>query len=184
MLDLGIVPDSLDATRAALRDAAAQADLIVTSGGVSVGEEDHLRPAVQAEGRLTLWALALKPGKPFAFGKVGGSWYVGLPGNPVSSLVTFLLLVRPAVLKLQGVTALQTAQHDPASRLRLAAQRHAPRVHPRACRRRRSPGALRQPKLRRAQLRRLGRWPADLAPNTPLHGRHAGALHPLSELLA
>ena len=107
VLDLGIVPDSLDATRAALREAAAQADLIVTSGGVSVGEEDHLRPAVQAEGTLTLWALALKPGKPFAFGKVGGSWYVGLPGNPVSSLVTFLLLVRPAVLKLQGVTALQ-----------------------------------------------------------------------------
>ncbi|MEO3691561.1 molybdopterin molybdotransferase MoeA [Roseateles paludis] len=105
--DLGIVPDQLDATRAALRDAAAKADLILTSGGVSVGEEDHLRPAVQAEGELTLWALAIKPGKPFAFGRVGSSWYMGLPGNPVSSLVTFLLLVRPALLKLQGATRLQ-----------------------------------------------------------------------------
>jgi molybdopterin molybdotransferase len=107
VLDLGIVPDQLDATRAALRDAAAKADLILTSGGVSVGEEDHLRPAVQAEGELTLWALAIKPGKPFAFGRVGSSWYMGLPGNPVSSLVTFLLLVRPALLKLQGATRLQ-----------------------------------------------------------------------------
>jgi molybdopterin molybdotransferase len=106
VIDLGIVPDQLDATRAALREAAARADLILTSGGVSVGEEDHLRPAVQAEGQLTLWSLAIKPGKPFAFGRVGAAWFVGLPGNPVSSLVTFLMLVRPVLLKLQGATRL------------------------------------------------------------------------------
>lgn len=107
VIDLGIVPDQLEATRAALRAAAAQADLIITSGGVSVGEEDHLRPAVQAEGRLDLWQIAIKPGKPLAFGEVnkatgGKAWFIGLPGNPVSSFVTFLLLVRPVILRLQG----------------------------------------------------------------------------------
>jgi molybdopterin molybdotransferase len=107
VIDLGIVPDSLAATRAALREAASQSDLIITSGGVSVGEEDHLRPAVQAEGRLDLWQIAIKPGKPLAFGQVGPSWFIGLPGNPVSSFVTFLLLVRPVILRLQGATALQ-----------------------------------------------------------------------------
>ena len=107
--DLGIVPDTLAATRDALRRAADQSDLIVTSGGVSVGEEDHLRPAVQAEGRLDLWQVAIKPGKPLAFGEVrrgaastGSAWFVGLPGNPVSSFVTFLLAVRPLLLRLQG----------------------------------------------------------------------------------
>ena len=106
VIDLGIVPDKLDATRAALREAASKADLIITSGGVSVGEEDHLRPAVQAEGQLDLWQIALKPGKPLAFGRVQSSWFIGLPGNPVSSLVTFLMLVRPVILRLQGATAL------------------------------------------------------------------------------
>lgn len=108
--DLGIVPDDLTATRAALRRAAAASDLIVTSGGVSVGEEDHLRPAVQAEGRLDLWQIAIKPGKPLAFGEVrreGGSqaWFIGLPGNPVSSFVTFALAVRPVLRALQGAPA-------------------------------------------------------------------------------
>lgn len=106
VIDLGIVPDQLDATRTALREAASRADVILTSGGVSVGEEDHLRPAVQAEGQLDLWAIAIKPGKPFACGKVGQAHFIGLPGNPVSSLVTFLLLVRPFLLKLQGATRL------------------------------------------------------------------------------
>jgi len=106
VVDLGIVPDKLDATRAALREAASKADVILTSGGVSVGEEDHLRPAVQAEGRLDLWAIAIKPGKPFAYGRVGEAHFIGLPGNPVSSLVTFLVLVRPALLKLQGASRL------------------------------------------------------------------------------
>ncbi|MEO8805826.1 MAG: gephyrin-like molybdotransferase Glp [Burkholderiaceae bacterium] len=110
--DLGIVPDNLAATREALRRAAMGNDLIVTSGGVSVGEEDHLRPAVQAEGRIELWQIAIKPGKPLAFGSVdradGSSAYiVGLPGNPVSSFVTFLLMVRPVLLRLQGASDLQ-----------------------------------------------------------------------------
>jgi molybdopterin molybdotransferase len=105
--DFGIVPDNLDATRAVLRAAAAANDLIITSGGVSVGEEDHVKPAVEAEGRLNLWQIAVKPGKPLAFGEVGkqgaAAFFLGLPGNPVSSFVTFLLFVRPFILRLQGV---------------------------------------------------------------------------------
>ena len=104
--DLGIVPDRLGATIEALRGASGQHDLILTSGGVSVGEEDHIKPAVQALGELTLWQIAMKPGKPFACGKIGAAHFIGLPGNPVSSFVTFLLLVRPFILKLQGATAL------------------------------------------------------------------------------
>ncbi|MBH2010894.1 MAG: molybdopterin molybdotransferase MoeA [Xanthomonadaceae bacterium] len=104
--DLGIVPDRLDATIEALRGASEQHDLILTSGGVSVGEEDHIKPAVQALGQLNLWHLAMKPGKPFAYGKIAAAHFLGLPGNPVSSFVTFLLLVRPFILKLQGATAL------------------------------------------------------------------------------
>jgi molybdopterin molybdotransferase len=117
--DLGIVPDTREATRAALRDAAAGNDLILTSGGVSVGEEDHVKPAVEAEGALDLWKIAIKPGKPLAFGRVGGNLgagdtagkgaaaFIGLPGNPVSSFVTFLMLVRPFILKSQGATELR-----------------------------------------------------------------------------
>jgi molybdopterin molybdotransferase len=104
--DMGIVPDRLDATVAALRGASEQHDLILTSGGVSVGEEDHIKPAVQSLGQLSLWLIAMKPGKPFAYGKIGSAHFIGLPGNPVSSFVTFLLLVRPFVLKLQGAGAL------------------------------------------------------------------------------
>ncbi|HAK92282.1 molybdopterin molybdotransferase MoeA [Massilia timonae] len=106
--DFGIVPDSLEATRATLREAARENDLIITSGGVSVGEEDHIKPAVEAEGRLSMWQIAVKPGKPLAFGEVrrddGAAFFLGLPGNPVSSFVTFLLFVRPFLLRLQGVT--------------------------------------------------------------------------------
>lgn len=104
--DLGIVPDRLDATIAALQGASQQHDLILTSGGVSVGEEDHIKPAVQALGELSLWQIAIKPGKPFAYGRVGAAHFIGLPGNPVSSFVTFLLLVRPFLFKLQGATEL------------------------------------------------------------------------------
>lgn len=102
-IDLGIVPDSLPATRAAFVRASQAADLIVTSGGVSVGEEDHVKAAVQAEGALELWQIAMKPGKPLAFGHVHGVPFIGLPGNPVSSFVTFLLFARPFILKRQGV---------------------------------------------------------------------------------
>jgi molybdopterin molybdotransferase len=108
--DYGIVPDSFDATRETLRQAAQEHDLIITSGGVSVGEEDHIKPAVEAEGRLNMWQIAMKPGKPLAFGEIdradqnGAAFFIGLPGNPVSSFVTFLLFVRPFILRLQGVT--------------------------------------------------------------------------------
>jgi molybdopterin molybdotransferase len=117
--DLGIVPDRLDATRDALRRAAQDNDLILTSGGVSVGEEDHIKPAVRAEGWLEAWALAIKPGKPLAFGAVrrdesapsavrrgdsgeSEALFIGLPGNPVSSFVTFLLAVAPVLRAIQG----------------------------------------------------------------------------------
>jgi molybdopterin molybdotransferase len=104
--DLGIVPDRLAETRSALRQAAEGHDLILTCGGVSVGEEDHLRPAVQAEGEVDFLQMAIKPGKPLAFGHVrratGRTWLIGLPGNPVSSFVTFLLVVRPALLAMLG----------------------------------------------------------------------------------
>jgi molybdopterin molybdotransferase len=106
--DYGIVPDSLQATRETLRAAAAGHDLIITSGGVSVGEEDHIKPAVEAEGRLNMWQIAVKPGKPLAFGEVGragggSAFFLGLPGNPVSSFVTFLLFVRPFIRRLAGM---------------------------------------------------------------------------------
>ncbi|TKC90201.1 molybdopterin molybdotransferase MoeA [Trinickia terrae] len=107
--DYGIVPDDREATRATLREAAREHDLILTSGGVSVGEEDHVKPAVEAEGRLAMWQIAMKPGKPLAFGAVrrgdgvGEAFFIGLPGNPVSSFVTFLLFVRPFLLRVAGV---------------------------------------------------------------------------------
>ena len=101
--DLGIVPDRLDATVQVLRDAAQVHDVVLTSGGVSVGEEDHIKPAVQQLGQLDLWQIAIKPGKPFAHGRVDAAHFIGLPGNPVSSFVTFLLLVRPFLLRMQGV---------------------------------------------------------------------------------
>ncbi len=112
--DLGIVPDNRAATLAALQSAAHGHDLILTSGGVSVGEEDHIKPAVEQLGALDLWQIAMKPGKPFAYGHVrrgegDAAHFMGLPGNPVSSFVTFLLLVRPFLLKLQGATALAPA---------------------------------------------------------------------------
>ena len=117
--DFGIVPDNLNATRETLRKASKDHDLIITSGGVSVGEEDHIKPAVTAEGRLDLWQIAIKPGKPLAFGAVrksdqpkdGEAWFIGLPGNPVSSFVTFLLFVRPFILKLQGREAKQAQSY-------------------------------------------------------------------------
>ncbi len=104
--DFGVVPDRFEATQAAIREAARDSDLILTSGGVSVGEEDHVKPAVQSLGTLDLWQIAIKPGKPFAYGRVGDAHFMGLPGNPVSSFITYLLLVRPFLLKLQGATDL------------------------------------------------------------------------------
>ncbi len=107
--DFGIVPDRLDATREVLRRAAEGHDLILTSGGVSVGEEDHVKPAVEAEGSLDMWKIAMKPGKPLAYGRVHGAAFIGLPGNPVSSFVTFLLMVRPFLLATQGASEVTPA---------------------------------------------------------------------------
>jgi molybdopterin molybdotransferase len=102
VIDFGIVPDTLDATRDVLKRAADAADLVLTSGGVSVGEEDYVRIALQQLGELNMWRINMKPGKPVAFGKVERALFMGLPGNPVSVFVTFLIFARPLIVKLQG----------------------------------------------------------------------------------
>ncbi len=103
VLDLGQVPDTLQATADALERGARAADLVVASGGVSVGEEDHVKPAVERLGALVLWKIAIRPGKPLAFGHIGATPFLGNPGNPVSLFATFCLFVRPFILRLQGV---------------------------------------------------------------------------------
>lgn len=101
-VDGGIVADTPEATAAALQNAAAQADCVITTGGVSVGEEDHVKAQVERLGRLDLWKLAIKPGKPLAYGRIGDTPFIGLPGNPTSVFVTFCLVARPYLLKMQG----------------------------------------------------------------------------------
>jgi len=103
VIDLGIVRDSPEATEEALSRGAAESDLVLASGGVSVGEEDHVKPAVERLGSLDLWNLAIRPGKPVAFGHVAGTPFLGSPGNPVSLFTTFCLFARPFVLRMQGV---------------------------------------------------------------------------------
>ena len=102
VFDCGLVPDNLDATKKALLEAAQKADFIISSGGVSVGEEDHVKPAVEALGRLDLWKIQMKPGKPVAFGFIQQTPFIGLPGNPVSSFVVFQLLAIALLQKRQG----------------------------------------------------------------------------------
>lgn len=102
ILDLGTIPDDFDATEVALREAASQADVVITSGGVSVGEEDHIKRVVETIGHLDLWRIAVKPGKPLAYGRILDADFIGLPGNPVSVLVTFCLFVRPMLIRRQG----------------------------------------------------------------------------------
>ena len=103
-VDLGIVPDDETLTQLRLREAAEQADVVMTTGGVSVGDRDFVKQSVSSAGELELWKLAIKPGKPLAFGKVHGKPFFGLPGNPVSSIVTFVALATPYLLKKQGAT--------------------------------------------------------------------------------
>jgi molybdopterin molybdotransferase len=103
LIDLGIVPDTPEATEAALARAAREADVVVTSGGVSVGEADYVKAAVEKLGRVEMWKVAMKPGKPVVFGQIGDADFVGLPGNPVSAFVIFCLFVRPFLLKRMGV---------------------------------------------------------------------------------
>lgn len=100
--DLGILPDSAERTATALAEAARAHDLLLTTGGVSTGEEDHVRAAIEAEGSLVFWRLAVKPGRPAAMGVVGGTPVVGLPGNPVAAVVCFLHLARPLLMRLAG----------------------------------------------------------------------------------
>ena len=102
LIDMGIVPDTLEATTEAVRHAASVADVVVTSGGVSVGEADYVKAAVEALGQVEMWKVAMKPGKPIVYGRVGDADFIGLPGNPVSAFVTFCLFVRPFLLKRMG----------------------------------------------------------------------------------
>jgi molybdopterin molybdotransferase len=102
-IDCGIVADDPEATALALQAAAGRADCVITSGGVSVGEEDHVKNQVARLGQLDLWKLAIKPGKPLAFGRIGETPFIGLPGNPTSVFVTFCLVARPFLLKTQGL---------------------------------------------------------------------------------
>jgi len=102
--DLGNLPDTATATQAALREASNQHDFLLTSGGVSVGDHDHVRAAIQTLGTLAFWKLNLKPGKPLAFGRIGRAWFCGLPGNPVSAIITWLLIARPALLQACGAS--------------------------------------------------------------------------------
>ena len=119
--DLGCLRDDPAAVRAALRTASETCDVIITSGGVSVGDYDVVRQEVEALGTLDFWRLNLKPGKPLAFGQIDGCWFFGLPGNPVSTLVTWLLIAKPAVMNLCGA--------PPASPPRLHATLGAPLAH-------------------------------------------------------
>ena len=105
IIDLGVVIDERDAVRNALTEAASRADLVITSGGVSVGEADYIKEILQEIGEVKFWKVAMKPGRPLAFGKIGDAFFFGLPGNPVSVMVTFYQFVRPALIKLMGGSA-------------------------------------------------------------------------------
>jgi len=119
VIDLGNVEDNLNSTIAAMQSAAQQADLVMTSGGVSVGEEDHIRKALEQLGKLTMWRVNLKPGKPFAFGEINTdkkvTAFMGLPGNPVSVFATFCFFARPFILQAQGALNTQTKKYKVAS---------------------------------------------------------------------
>jgi molybdopterin molybdotransferase len=105
--DLGILGDDRASLASGLKEVAGRHDLILTTGGVSTGEEDHIKSAVESVGRLVLWRMAIKPGRPVAMGIIGGTPFIGLPGNPVASFVTFVHVVRPTVLALAGAQAQQ-----------------------------------------------------------------------------
>lgn len=108
--DGGILPDDPDATARALSDAARGTDLVLTSGGVSTGEEDHVRAAIEQAGRISFWRVGIKPGRPVALGEIGGTPLLGLPGNPVAALVTFVTLARPLIDRLAGATHVPLAR--------------------------------------------------------------------------
>lgn len=107
LIDLGHVEDTLEATVEAMKQAAQIGDVVITTGGVSVGEEDHIKPAIEQLGTLDMWKVKMKPGKPLAFGDIEGTPFIGLPGNPVSAFATFNLFARPYLLKKQGAAVLK-----------------------------------------------------------------------------
>jgi len=107
VIDLGTVKDTLEATKSAMLEAAKVADVVMTSGGVSVGEEDYIRIALEEIGQLDLWRINIKPGKPLAFGKIGDTPFLGMPGNPVSVFATFCIFARPFILRKQGVSEIK-----------------------------------------------------------------------------
>jgi molybdopterin molybdotransferase len=109
LVDLGIVPDDPDAIRDTLAQAASQADVVVTSGGVSVGEADYVKQILDELGEIDLWRIAMKPGKPLTVGTLGNAVFFGLPGNPVSTMVTFYQFVKPAILQMMGQLDAQAA---------------------------------------------------------------------------
>ncbi|MCG3469641.1 molybdopterin molybdotransferase MoeA [Xenorhabdus bovienii] len=111
VIDLGVISDDPDALRDAFAEADKQADLVISSGGVSVGEADYTKPILEEVGKINFWKLAIKPGKPFAFGKLENAWFCGLPGNPVSAVLTFYQLVQPLIARLSGFTAWQPPMH-------------------------------------------------------------------------
>lgn len=149
----GIVPDDPDLTTQALQAAADEADLVISSGGVSVGEEDHVKAAVEALGELMLWRLAIKPGKPLAYGRVGSTPFIGLPGNPAAVLVTFLMLARPYLLRMQGVQDVIPARYP----VKSGFNRHK--------------SVSREEFLRAALLQKEGEWVA-----APAHSQSSGVL--------
>ena len=107
LIDLGQVEDTLESTIEAMKTAAAQADVVITTGGVSVGEEDHIKPAIEKLGGLDMWKVKMKPGKPLAYGDIEGTPFIGLPGNPVSAFATFNLFARPYLMKMQGANEIK-----------------------------------------------------------------------------
>jgi molybdopterin molybdotransferase len=112
VIDYGVIPDRIETIREYLQEAAKDADLILSTGGMSVGEEDHLRNAVSTLGEIALWRVRIKPGKPFAFGRVENTPFIGLPGNPVSAIVTFCLFVRPYLLARQGCRSIRPISYQ------------------------------------------------------------------------
>ncbi|MDH2997482.1 molybdopterin molybdenumtransferase MoeA [Pasteurellaceae bacterium LFhippo2] len=113
ILDYGLLPDNPETFEKVFNEAQATADLLITSGGVSVGEADFTKDVLEKLGEIGFWKIAMKPGKPFAFGKLEKAWFCGLPGNPVSALVTFYQLVQPAIMKLSGYSAEKIANFSP-----------------------------------------------------------------------
>ena len=117
VIDLGIIRDNPEALRATFMEADSRADVVISSGGVSVGEADYTKQMLEELGEVTFWKLAIKPGKPFAFGRLQNSWFCGLPGNPVSAMLTFYQLVQPLLAKLSGQ---QSSALPPRQRVRSA----------------------------------------------------------------